>query len=280
MEVQKIVEDAWFKTIQDFKNAEKSGEVGLWTEATLRLSFIRHLSKAAELGRILAETPFHLGNDDYKPDIIADVIVNNDTKRVVFEMKFYGQTKNWKKDLDKLNKYFITGWHYGYFLAIGTPQQCEEIQKQPIEKPPLTQYEVRILTHSIPKSNVVPDFMFAADVLKNTVEKGVPYVVNEIGMPGAFAFYEGYVLIFDMMGKENKLVVRAGLDDTSREEQKLKELGYPYIDFDEEGKIHPSETFTGDVLIGEFDFRGVNSKQVAKNIKEPLRQFMEKMDNL
>jgi hypothetical protein len=276
MDVQKIVEDAWSKTIEAFKNAEKSGEVGLWTEATLRLNFIRHLSKSAELGRILAETPFHFEEVDYKPDIIADVIANNDKKRVVFELKLYGQ--NWKEDLVKLDKYSIMGWHLGYFLAIGYPQQCEEIQKQPIEKSPLSHYEVKILTHSAPKANVVPDFKFAADVLKMSIEEEVPYVVNEIGFPGAFAFYEGYTLIFDMMGKENKLVLRAEIDNKSHEEQKIKKLGYPYIDFDEEGKIHPSSTFTGDILIGEFDFRGMNSKQVAKSIKEPLQQFMEKMD--
>lgn len=280
MDVSKIVEDAWSKTIEDFQNAEKSGEVGLWTEATLRLNFMRHLSKAVELGRILAETPFHFGKVDYKPDIIADFIVNNNKKRVVFELKLFGQAAKWKEDLVKLDKYFIMGWHLGYFLAIGYPWQCEDIQKQPVEKSPLTDYEVKILTHSAPKSNVVPDFMFAAEVLKETIEKGVPYVVNEIGIQAAFAFYEGYVLIFDVMGKEDKLVLRAGLDEKSQKEQKIKELGYQYIDFDEKSKIHPTSTFTGDVLIGEFDFRGMNSKQVAKNIKEPLRQFFEKMDNL
>lgn len=280
MEVQKIVADAWSKTVEDFRNAERNGETGLWTEASLRLNFIRHLNEVAKLGRILAETPFHFGNDDYKPDIIADVIVNNEPKRIVFEMKFYGQTENWKKDVEKLSKYFIMGWHYGYFLAIGYPQQCDEIRKKPIEKSPMTEYDIKILTEPINQLNVVPDFRFAEHVLRETLGKEVPYVANEIGMQGAFAFYEDYVIIFDMIGKENKLVVRAGFSDTMGENQKVKELGYPYIDFDEDGKIFPSETFSGDLLIGEFEFRGMKTKQVAENIREPLREFLRKMDSI
>jgi len=275
MDLQKIIEDAWSKTIDDFKNAEERGEVGLWTEASLRLSFVRHLNKVAELGRVLAETPFHLGNDDYKPDIIADIKVNNIVKRVAFEMKLFGQTENWKKDLEKLDRYSIIGWDCGYFLAIGYPQQCDEIQKVPIEKSPLTQYEIRILTHSIPKPKEVPDFKFAELVLKETLGKETPYVVSEI--EGAIAFYEEFGLIFDMRSKENKLVVRAGLHDTPTDEQKVKGLGYEYITFDEEGRIHPSKTFTGDILIGESEFRGITVNQVVNKMKEPLRQFMEKM---
>jgi hypothetical protein len=229
----------------------------------------------------LAETPLHFGNHDYKPDIIADIIINNNVKRVVFEMKYYGQTENWQKDLRKLQQeYFFMGWHYGYFLAIGSPQQCDEIHRQPIEKSSPIQYETKILTHSIPKPRLVPDFMFAANVLRETVGKDVPYVANEIGMPGAFVFYEDFVLVFDMACRENKLVVRAG-GFSSKKEPKAKELGYQYIDFDEEGKMHPSKTFTGDILVGEFDIpRGITVGQVVKSVKEPLNQFMKKMDYL
>jgi hypothetical protein len=274
MELHKIIEDAWSKTIDDFKNTEERGDVGLWTEASLRLNFIRHLNEVAELGRVLAETPFHLGNDDYKPDIISDIKVNDGTKTVAFEMKLFGQTDNWKKDLEKLDRYSIIGWDYGYFLAIGYPQQCDEIQKVPIEKSPLSQYEIRILTEPIPKPTEVPDFKFAELVLKETLGKDIPYVVSEI--EGAIAFFEEFALIFDMRSEENKLVVRAGFHDTPTDEQKVKGLGCAYITFDEDGRIHPSKTFTGDVLIGESEFRGMTVNQVVNTIKEPLHEFMKK----
>ncbi len=110
--------------------------------------------------------------------------------------------------------------------------------------------------------------------------KETPYVVNEI--EGAFAFYEKYTLVFDMISKENKLVVRATLSDmTLEEQQKVEELGYAYITFDEEGRIHPSETFTSDILVGEFEAsQGITVSQMVKKVKEPLNQFIEKIDNL
>ena len=274
MDVEKTIENAWFKTVEDFKNAQRSGEAWLWTEATLRLNFLRHLSESAKLGRVIAETPYHLGDVEYKPDIVADIIINDDIKRVVFEMKFLRQTKNWKKDLKKLEGYGLVGWDYGYFLAIGHPQQCKEVQKDPLEEYPY--YRLRVLTHSIPQIITIPAFKFAEYVLKKSLGKDVPYVVNELY--GAVALYEKYALFFDLSAKEDKFVVWAQFLDKPPEEQKIKELGYAWITFDERGKMRSSGTFTGRILIGEFE-RAI-AKVMAQNVKEPLNRFKEKIEHL
>jgi len=270
LEIEKLVEEAWLGTVGDFEEAQKSGEAGLWTEATLRLNFLRRLCEIAKLDRILAETPYHLGYDDYKPDIIAEVIIDG-AKRVVFEIKFFGQTKNWKKDLKKLQKYSFIGWDYGYFLAIGSHQQCDEIMKESIQEP-TWQYNIRILTHSARKIKEVMDFKFAALVLEKSLGKDIPYIPNEF--IGAIAYYEKYLLYFDISVKEDKLVLWANVNGTA-EEQKINEFGYPYVTFDDEGEMHPSATFTGNLLIGEFEYRGRTVEEVVENIKERLYRFNE-----
>lgn len=270
MEIEELIEDAWLRTLEDFDKAQKRGEAGLWTEATLRLNFLRRLCEIASLDRILAETPFHLGDADYKPDIIVDFIIDSTTEKIVFEIKFFGQTENWKKDLKKLQKYSFIGWNYGYFLAIGGHQQCDEIIKESMQELP-EQYKIKILTHRTRKNKEVADFKFAELVLKKSVGEDVPYVPNEF--IGAFGFYEKHLLYFDISAREDKLVLWASVYDVP--EEKIKELGYTYITFDEEGKMRPSVTSTGNLLIEEFEFRGKTVEEVVKNIKGPLHKFNE-----
>lgn len=274
MEIEKLVKDAWLRTVKDFDKAQKSGEAGLWTEATLRLNFLRRLCEIAgshKIDKILAETPYHIGYDDYKPDIIADIIIDGSSVKIVFEIKFFGQTKNWKEDLKKLQKYSLIGWDYGYFLAIGSYQQCDEIMKEPIQELP-AQYRIRLLTHPTRKIKEVVDFKFAMLVLEKSLGKDIPYIPNEF--IGAIACYEKHLLYFDISVKEDKLVLWANVDKTL-EEDKIKKLGYAYVNFDEERKMRPSETFTGNLLIGEFEFRGKTVEEVVENIKGPLHRFNE-----
>jgi hypothetical protein len=119
MDVEATIKNAWDKTIEDFENANRSGEAYFWTEATLRLNFLRRLCEVGKLGRILAETPYHIGNVNYRPDIVTDFIFNDEITTVAFEMKFLGAVENWKADLEKLANYSLVGWDYGYFLVIG-----------------------------------------------------------------------------------------------------------------------------------------------------------------
>lgn len=271
MDVEVTIENAWLKTIEDFKNANRSGEAWLWTEATLRLNFLRYLCETAKLGRVIAETPYHIGEINQKPDIVVDIMINNNPQTVAFEMKFFRKVESWKKDLKKLRSYGLVGWDYGYFLAIGRPEQCEEILKEPLEvhadyNP---DYKVKVLVHPTQPITIATHSKFAEFVLKKALGKNVPYVINELY--GAVAWYEKYLLYFDMTAKENKLAVWAELADKRSEGQKTSERGYLWISFDEEGKMHPSEAFTGQILIGEFEITKVY--ETVKNVREALTQF-------
>ena len=270
MGIETIVETAWVKTVEDFKKANVSGEAWLWTEATLRLTFLRHLCKIARLGRVIAETPYHIGESDLKPDIVADITANDQLKTVAFEMKFFRKVKSWKKDLEKLRNYRLIGWDYGYFLAIGRPEQCEEILRQPIGEYPdyNPDYKVEVLVHPTQPITLTTHAKFAEFVLKEVLGKDVPYVLNELC--GAVAWYKGLLLYFDMTARENRLVIWVEL--TSRRlKDRIKGCGYMGISFDEEGAMHTSEAFTGLILVGDFEIARVS--ETVKNVRGALSKF-------
>jgi hypothetical protein len=100
MDIEVSVENAWKKTLADFEEAKKSGDSLLWTEATLRLNFMRRLiEQKVCVDRILAETVYHIGQKDFKPDIIIDYKTESGKNHTaVFELKYFGKIKDWKKD--------------------------------------------------------------------------------------------------------------------------------------------------------------------------------------
>jgi hypothetical protein len=104
MDVEEIIQNALLKTVETFESARETGDLWLWNEATLRLNFFRHLCENAKLGRIIAETPYHLGYVEYKPDLVTYIITNSEAIAVAFEFKLFGRIEEWK-DLEKLNLY-------------------------------------------------------------------------------------------------------------------------------------------------------------------------------
>lgn len=278
MDVEKIIENAWLKTVEDFKNANRTGDAWLWTEASLRLNFLRNLSEIVKFSRLVAETPYHIGDVDLKPDIVADIMINGTIKTVAFEMKFFREVEKWKRDLEKLSSYRLIGWDYGYFLAIGRPEVCEEILKEPLVEDAdyNPDYKVKVLVHPTQPLTIPTYSKFAEYVLKEILGKSVPYVLNELY--GAVAWYEKYLLYFDMIVKENRIVVWAELTDKQLEEYRVRNQGFTWISFDEEASMHPSETFTGQILIGEFEIAKVY--ETIRAIREALTQFEKKILNL
>jgi len=102
MSAEESIKKAWEATVADYKVALDNNYAKLWTEDTLRLNFIRRLNENVKLDRILAEIPYPVGMEEYKPDIIADISVNEDVERTVFELKFFGSMSKWLQDLEKL----------------------------------------------------------------------------------------------------------------------------------------------------------------------------------
>ena len=275
MEIMDYISLGWGKTCEDFRNASKNGDAWLWTEDTLRLSFIRHLNEVSKLGRVLAETRFHVGSNDYLPDIVADVLVNDSSKTVVFELKFFGNIDDWKNDLKKLDEYSTIGWDAGYFLAIGLPAQCKEIKKAPPVKS-FAHYDIQILAEEFSRSTSIPNFVFAEILLKDLLGKETPYIVNEIN--GAYAFLGENTIAFDMVSKADKITVYAIFNESVAEE-KLKELSETFVKFDEEGELHYTEDLTRTLLIGEFDCpQSATVGKMAQEMREKVIQFKQKMD--
>jgi len=273
MRIHKVIEDSWLKTVQDFEEEKKRGNAWLWKEATLRLCFFRHFcEQAIKIARILAETAFHIGEDDYKPDLVIDTIVNGKLETTVFEIKYFG--KNWETDWEKLQKYGVIGWDYGCFLAIGSLSQCDKMPKK-VQKDETWGhlYETRALVYPTPRLEYAPYFKIAEGLLKKALS-GTPYVILE--NYGAKAIFKNFIINFDMISKENKCVVWVSIVEGFADEHKLKNIGYDkWLSFDDELRIQPSESFIGNILIGEFDANTYRNN--IKKVKDSLDRFREKM---
>jgi len=286
MNVGKIVEKAWSKTVQDFEEAKENGDAWIWTEDTLRLYFFRHFCKQdVKVTRVLSEVEFSLGEyGSRRPDLVLSVESDDGWADVAFEFKYFG--KDWQKAWEDLKRYAVIGWNYGYFLAIGRPQDCDRIPRktQKIDRSTfsgLGTYEVRAMTHKVSYLEFAPDFKIAEDLAKETL-KGAAYLVNEYFGAVALLRQKGYAVCFDMAQKEDKCVVYVGLYEDAKElwnERKLKEMGYDrWSSFGRDGLIKPSKSFTGYILIGEFE--PTSYPENVNRVKASLDQFREKIEKL
>jgi len=279
MSVEESIKKAWEATVTDYKHALSNHFAKLWTEHTLRLNFIRRLSENAELDRILAETPYPVGKEEYKPDMILDISDNEDIERIVFELKFFGSMSEWLRDLEKLRKYSLIGWNKGYFCAIGSNWQCEEIRKAPpYEKHKINpDYEVHVLASPAEFSHIC-DIAFYRDLMKMLFEKKERSIVINESSLWALAYFEKYSIIISGSIKQGKLVVYAQFFDEISED-KLKELDYQWFTLDENDEMQPTLTFKNLLLINEIDISKqiTYAKEVAQLLKQPIIKFREKM---
>jgi hypothetical protein len=281
---EEIIENAWLKTVETFEKDGKTLNAFLWNEDTLRLVFLHNLGKVAKLDRIVAEAPYHIGHDEYRPDLVVDIMTDDTRTRVAFEFKYFGQTEKWKRDLERLQKYGYVGWHYGYFLAIGEPKQCDEVRRQTIAE--LPHYKVKVLTHPTSARIPLTPSKFAGEVLRATLGDEVPYVEDEVSAK-AVAFYEDYLLYFDLLAADGKLVVWAVLlADKLPSSEKVRKLGFSYAYFDDDLYIHPTEEPTGQILIGEYELPERELplenevKMFAERIRADLNRFMEIIEDI
>lgn len=277
MSINEIVEKAWLRTVNEFEKARKNADAWLWTEEALRLHFFKNLNEQnIKIITSLAETPYHIGDSDYKPDLVVYIKEKDEVYTVVFEMKYFG--RNWKDDWEKLQAYGYLGhrWNYGYFLAIGRSWQCDEIPKFKKHKILKHSYEVRSLTHSTPALRYAPDFKIAEGLLRSSL-KDVSYTVTE--ELGAVALYKDVLLYFDLFAKEGKCVVWAAVPEEVADQKKLVELGYDkWITFDDEGLVHLSKKYTGRIMIGEFE--ATTYPKNRKAVKNSLAMFRKKIDSV
>ena len=276
MEINKAIEDSWSKTVVDFEEAKKTGDAWLWNEEILRLTFLGNFRKQdVMIEKILAETTFHVGDDDYKPDLVIYINTDEGLDVAVCELKYF--SSGWEKDLEKIRRYGTIGWHYGYFLAIGKPTQCEKI-------PSVVQhydvmghtYHTKALVHPTSRIKYAPDFKIAEDLLKGALN-GVPYVVSE-AMQDAIAIFETYVIHFDMSTKTDQCVIWVDFIDTLSEANYPDFYPYRWITLDDEGKIQLADEITGKALIGEFERNSYQSNK--RKVKDSVIEFKNKIKGL
>ena len=286
LNVKKIVENAWTKTVRDFEEAKENGDAWIWTEDTLRLHFFRHFCEQdIKITRVISEVEFALGEyGKRRPDLVLSVESEDGIVDLAFEFKYF--RKDWEKAWEDLKKYAVIGWEYGYLLVIGRPQECDKIptKTEKMVLPTTTgkmTYEVRAMTHKTSGLEFAPDFKIAEALAKETL-KGAAYLVNEYFGAVALLRQKGYAVCFDMAQKEDKCVVYVGLYEDAKElwnERKLKEMGYDrWVSFDRDGLFKPSKSFTGYILIGEFE--PTSYTENVDRVKDSLDQFGEKIEKL
>ena len=276
MDINQAIEDSWNKTVIDFEEAKKTGDAWLWNEEILRITFIGNFRKQdVIIEKILAETTFHIGDDNYKPDIVFYTKTDDGPKTAVCELKYF--SSGWEKDLEKIRKYGIIGWHYGYFLAIGKPNQCKKISPE-VQHYDLMghTYRTKALVHSTSRIEYAPDFRIAEDLLKGALS-GVPYVVSEAAQD-AIAIFETYVIHFDMSAKTDKCVIWVHFVDTLSEADYPDIYPYRWITLDDEGKIQLADEITGKALIGEFERNSYQSNK--RKVKDSVIEFKNKIKGL
>lgn len=271
-EIHEIIKNAWHRTIRDYKNAEVQNAI--WNEATLRLNFLRRLSKVCEinhiaLGRILSETKIHCRKVNYKPDLILDVKVKNKTYRIGFEMKYFDKIENWKRDLQKLENYLSRFWDFRYFIAIGENEQCIEIEKA------LSDNKVKILTQIMPRKKYFSFDDYLGSIIEKIFGKEIDYITSD--QPIAWVYYkllnkEDTQYIFRFLVDEDKLVVYLEIPDISKE--KLEKLGQDY-EIDKENDLFKICEF----LFSEYT-KTYHAHVVANKLKEPINKFIQKLDIL
>lgn len=271
-EFHNVIEDAWHRTILDFQKA--GNQNAIWNEATLRLNFLRRLSEVCKinditLDRILGETKIHFRKEKYKPDLILDVKIKDETFRIGFEMKYFGKIENWKRDLQKLDNYLFRNWNFRYYLAIGKKEQCIEIEKALLDN------KVKILTQIMPRQNVSSD-VFLGSVIENIFGKEADYVPSDEPVARVhYSIEEDWRYIFWFWIDDDKLVVDWEIPD--RSEEIFTEIS-KYYEIDKE-----NEELYHSFKICEFALapsKTYYAKAVANKLREPINQFIQKMDIL
>lgn len=105
MDVSIAVRNAWERVVEDFKEACKYGIGNDWNEEVLRLSFFRHLLvQDIEIKWFSAEVETWIWEKAYHPDLIVAFEVDGETKKCVFEFKFWGSLAGWRKDWNRVIK--------------------------------------------------------------------------------------------------------------------------------------------------------------------------------
>ena len=286
MNVGKLVQKAWSRTIRDFKEAKENGDACIWTEDTLRLNFFRRLCEQdVKVKRILSEVEFNLAaQGKRRPDLVLSIESKYGIVDVAFEFKYFG--RDWQKSWEDLKRYAVIGWRYGYFLAIGRLLDCDKIPKrtEKLRVPGFlgaTTYEVKAMTHVTSGLEIWPDFKVAEDLAKKTL-KGIPYVANEFFGAVAFDMEKGYAIYFDMINaRQDKCIVYVALFKEAKElrgEHKLREIGYDkFVSFDKEGYITPSKKL-GFILLGEFE--PTSYPENVNKVKAALDRFRKEIDRL
>jgi len=261
MEIREAVRNAFAMVKQDFDQACRIGEAVYWSEEVLRLNFFRHLcSQDINIKWFSAELETHIMGKRYQPDLIVYCEDNNETKRSIFELKFWGSRGDWKEAWDRIQAYKDGPFDHGFFLAIGPSTRIEEFPKDLIN---LDGYEAEAHIYGKTQRETfgkAPNIYVAEQLLKKTLNISYHVIGDMFGWVTTTP--EDYNIIFDVLSKEQKCLLilnfpdfNPGLEKWKVLENKLREVGFgKYVYFNEEEAVfRSSDAFVGTLLLQELE---------------------------
>jgi len=248
--IDKAVEQAFNKTVQDFEEACNEHHAKFWNEDTLKLDFFRHFSEQGlKIKRFFSEFPITLWGKKHIPDLVVHFETDDELIMVAFEFKFY--QRGWKEDWDKIKNYLEEGFDCGYFLAIGT----ENIDDLPsLEEKSDKNYAKAYVHHKASKEafGLWPAFSVVDDLLKKTLD--MCYTVSMM-LQFAATVPEDYNIVYQAQEHEILLLINFSHEDEwSIIENELAKLGLTEFVSLKEGEwtFEPSQTFNGTVLLAKL----------------------------
>jgi len=275
MSIDKAVDSAWRKVVQDFNKSCEEGTAVYWNEEILRLYFFRYLlQQDINVVWFLAEHEIYIEGKPYKPDLIIAFRINDEIKICVFEFKFWGPLREWKETWNKLLAYRKTLWFdRAYFIAIGPTGRMKEL----VETEEVKEWLKSMIYEKTWKEAffVQDPYFLARDMLKRTLN--MPF--HELrGLGFIVVSGRGYSICFDAVRPDDKVLivlVFPGLISGSKRWKELKEkltvAGFDrYVALNENLIFEPVDEFKNAVLIDEFDD---TFPETVKRIKERFRQL-------
>lgn len=261
MEIKEAIENAFIRVKEDFDEACRIAEAVYWNEEILRLNFFRHLcSQEIKITWFSAELETYISGTRYQPDLIAYFEAHDETKRCVFEFKFYGSPNDWKNAWKDIQAYKDGPYDCGFFIAIGPSTRVEDFQKEPLK---LDGYEAEAHIYGKTRREAfgrAPNIYIAKEMLKKTLN--MPYHVIGDFFGWVTTIPQDYDIIFDVLSKEDRCLLLLNFPDFDAKsekwkvlETKLKDAGlktYTYFDF-ETAVFRPSDVFTGTLLLQELE---------------------------
>lgn len=274
-----IVEKALNATLDDFSEARNYGQDGLWNERTFQAYFFHNLMTYSDIKVGLVETRFRIKGKDVIPDLNVVIARNGESKRCIFEFKFYAKTTEIRNDWEKVMKYGSAKFDYGFLIAI-TSQDISDIPDKKI----INEYTAMSFIKIGKKLRMAPDSILALKILEELSNLTCYQTINNLDIAATLMQDYSFLVYFpeDNMRFALDLLFNfeKGTTKFRRIESKLRKEGFQKL-VDENNQS--DKTYTNRLTLGEFKLeKGVDIFKTegfreAKNIIERIKPILKGM---